>query len=50
MAFRDDDLPPGRLKKYSCEVDEAMFRGVESPYKLIHWNLSIEKCDLDEVA
>jgi hypothetical protein len=31
-------------------VDEAMFEGVERPYEITFWILSIEKLDLDEVA
>jgi hypothetical protein len=38
------------LKKDSGEVLEGMFHGVESPYELILWNLSIEKSVLDEVS
>jgi hypothetical protein len=30
-------------------VDEAMLEGVERPYEIIFWILSMEKIDLDEV-
>jgi hypothetical protein len=33
-----------------AEVDEAMFQGVERPYKLIFCILSFEKSDLDKPA
>jgi hypothetical protein len=42
MALKTHNLPSGRLKKDFCEVDEAMFEGVERPYEIIFWILSIE--------
>jgi hypothetical protein len=34
----------------TCEIDEAMFQGVERSCELIFCILGIEKSDLDEVA
>jgi hypothetical protein len=38
------------LKSYFVQVDEPMIQGVERPYKLIIYNLFIEKSCLDEIA
>jgi hypothetical protein len=35
MALRLNNLPSGRLKNVFCEIDEAMFHGVERPYEHI---------------
>jgi hypothetical protein len=40
----------GVLKYDFCEIDEAIFQGVDQPRELIYCILVIEKNDLDEVT
>jgi hypothetical protein len=50
MGLTTHKLPLYVLINDFAEVDEAMFQGVERPYKLTFCILSIEKSDLDKPA
>jgi hypothetical protein len=50
MAFRTDNLPPGRLKKRLWWSRWSEFHGVARTNELIFCILSIEKSDLDIFA
>jgi hypothetical protein len=50
MAPRIHNVPSGRLKKRTDEVEETMFQGIEKSFELILCILWIGKLDLWKVA